>query len=182
MMQKLCKFILSLFGWKVVITVPKFTKSVICIAPHTSNWDFIIGKLAYSAAGLTAHFMIKQEWFFFPFNLIFNAIGGIPVARNKKTRLVDQIVEMFKKRDVFNIGITPEGTRGLNPHWKKGFYQIALKANVPIQLAYMDYETKTMGIEQYFVPSGNEEADFAIINAYYKNVTARNPQNFSLNK
>lgn len=182
MKQKICKFILGLFHWKVIVTVPKLNKSVICVAPHTSNWDFIIGKMGYTAAGLTAHFMIKKEWFVFPFNLIFNAMGGIPVSRNKKTRLVDQVVAMFNKTKVFNIAITPEGTRQRNEHWKKGFYHIAVKAQVPIQLAYMDFQRKVLSIEKVFYPTGNEEEDLRQIVDYYKDVKGRYPEKFALHK
>ncbi|MEG1615437.1 MAG: 1-acyl-sn-glycerol-3-phosphate acyltransferase [Bacteroidales bacterium] len=182
MKQKLAKFILNLFHWKVIVTVPKLEKSVICVAPHTSNWDFIVGKLGYTSVGMTAHFLIKKDWFFFPFNLIFNSMGGIPVERSRKTRLVDQVVKMFDKYPVFNVAITPEGTRKRNEHWKKGFYYIALKANVPIQLAYMDFEKKIMSIEKVFYPTGNEEEDFAFINDYYKDVKGKHPEKFALHK
>mgnify|MGYP000766690393 CR=1 FL=1 len=40
-------------GWTVNITVPDYPKCIICVAPHTSNWDFVIGKLAYSSIGRT---------------------------------------------------------------------------------------------------------------------------------
>ena len=46
----------------------------------------------------------------------------------------------FSKRDSFHLAITPEGTRSLAPKWKMGFYHIAVTANVPIQLAYLDYK------------------------------------------
>ena len=76
--------ILRLFGWKVVCSVPDYPKCIICVAPHTSNWDFILGKLAYWSLGRQAGFLIKQEWFFFPMNLIFKAFGGIPVKRRQR--------------------------------------------------------------------------------------------------
>ncbi len=182
MKKQICKFILNLFGWKAVVTVPKFDKSVICVAPHTSNWDFIIGKLAYTSAGLTAHFMIKKEWFVFPFNLVFKSMGGIPVSRNRHTRLVDQVVKVMKESKVFNIAITPEGTRQRTENWKKGFYYIALEAGVPIQLAYMDYSRRVVGIEKVFYPTGNEEADLKEIVSYYKDVKAKHPDQFALHK
>jgi len=46
-MQKFSKWILKITGWKAIIKVEEPAKSVICIAPHTSNWDFLIGKLYY---------------------------------------------------------------------------------------------------------------------------------------
>jgi len=57
------------------------------------------------------------------------------------------MVEEFEKRKSFHLAITPEGTRGLVSKWKMGFYHIALKANVPIQLAYIDYGKKELGIK-----------------------------------
>ena len=180
--QSFSKLIMQIFHWKVVVTIPFQNKSVICVVPHTSNWDFIIGKLGYLSCGFTAHFMIKKDWFFFPLNILFKSIGGIPVERSRKNRLVDQVVDMFNQNKVFNIAITPEGTRKRNEVWKKGFYYIAIKANVPIQLAYLDYEKKVLSIEQLFFPTGDENADFLFINEYYKNVKAKYPEQFALNK
>ena len=85
MKKALSRFILKLFGWKVVVDVPDLKKCVICVAPHTSNWDFIIGKLAYLSIGRYAGFMIKKSWFFFPLNLIFKAMGGVPVDRKQRS-------------------------------------------------------------------------------------------------
>ena len=131
---------------------------------------------------MTAHFLIKKEWFIFPFNIIFKSMGGIPVERSRKTRLVDQVVNMFEKNEIFNVAITPEGTRKYNDNWKKGFYYIALNAKVPIQLAYIDYEKKILSIYKLFTPTGDEKIDFQFIMDYYKNVKAKYPQNFSLHK
>ena len=180
MKKALSRFILKLFGWKVVVDVPDLKKCVICVAPHTSNWDFIIGKLAYLSIGRYAGFMIKKSWFFFPLNLIFEAMGGVPVDRKQRSELTDQIVEQFNCRERFGIAITPEATRKRNSDWKKGFYFIALKAHVPIVLAYIDYRKKEVGLSRTFVPTGDYDRDIVIIKDFYKNVTARNPHNFAL--
>lgn len=76
--MSLSKTILRLFGWKVVCTVPDYQKCIICVAPHTSNWDFVLGKLAYWSLGRQAGFLIKETWFFFPMNLLFKALGASP--------------------------------------------------------------------------------------------------------
>ena len=75
------------------ITVPDYPKAIICVAPHTSNWDFIVGELAIRSVGRKAGFMMKSSWFFFPLGYLLKAIGGIPVVRSgKKSSLVDAIV------------------------------------------------------------------------------------------
>lgn len=169
-----------LIGWKTVLTVPDYDKSVICAAPHTSNWDLFIGKLFYWAIGRKTYFMMKKEWFFFPVGPIFKALGGIPVNRNKKTSLVDQMAEVFAERSKFNLAITPEGTRKANPNWKKGFYYIALKAQVPIVLIGIDYGTKTIKAGKVVFPSGDIDKDMREIKLYFKDFKGRNPQNFAL--
>ena len=179
MKQIICKTLLRWCGWKLGphegVELPK---CVICVAPHTSNWDFVIGKLFYTSIGLTAGFLMKKDWFFFPFNLIFKSMGGIPVNRDKRTSLTDQVVEMFQTNDRFQIAITPEGTRKRVDEWKKGFYYIALKAKVPILVAYMDYGKKEVGIKDIFYPTGNAEQDLTVIRGKYKGVTACHPECF----
>lgn len=179
-MQKLSKFILKTFGWKINIQVEEPSKSIICVAPHTSNWDFIVGKLSYSALGREASFLIKKSWFFFPMNLFFNAIGGVAIDRSKKSSVTEQMAEEFEKRATFHLAITPEGTRSLVERWKMGFYHIAKKANVPIQLAYIDYAKKEMGVMAIFHPTDNEAADLKTIENYYRNISGRFPEKFNL--
>ena len=108
------------------------------------------------------------------------ALGGIPVDRSKKTSLTDQIAEEFQKHDQFQIGITPEGTRKYNPEWKRGFYYIALKANVPIVLASIDYEKKELGYKKIIHPTGNYDTDIIEIKSFYKNVKGKRPELFGI--
>ncbi|WP_300697936.1 1-acyl-sn-glycerol-3-phosphate acyltransferase [uncultured Bacteroides sp.] len=169
-----------ILGWKTNVTVPNYDKCVICAAPHTSNWDLFIGKLFYGAMGRKACFMMKKEWFFFPLGLIFKSIGGIPVNRGRKSSLVDQMAERFANSKRFQLAITPEGTRKANPEWKKGFYFIALKAQVPIVLIGVDYRTKTITSTKAIMPSGDLEKEMREVKLYYKDFEGKNPKNFAL--
>ncbi len=83
--MKISSLILKLFGWSVTCSVPDYPKCIICVAPHTSNWDFILGKLAYASLGRKAGFLMKDTWFFWPMGVFFRSIGGIPVPRKKKS-------------------------------------------------------------------------------------------------
>lgn len=169
-----------LLGWKTNVTVPFYDKCVICAAPHTTNLDLFIGKFFYGAIGHKASFMMKKEWFAFPLGIIFKAIGGIPVDRKHKTSLVEQMAEQFARSKKFNLAITPEGTRKRNPNWKKGFYYIAMKAQVPIVLAGIDYETKTISATKAIMPSGDFEKDMREIKLYYKDFKGKHPENFTV--
>ena len=53
-------------GWRKEVTTDLPTKGIICLAPHTSNWDFIIGLLYSRAEGIWSNFLMKREWFFWP--------------------------------------------------------------------------------------------------------------------
>lgn len=181
-MQKLCASILKKLGWKIEGLRDYPQKCVICVAPHTSNWDLIMGKLVSVSMGRKSNFLIKKTWFFFPMNILFNAIGGIPVDRSKKTSLTDQMAKIFAERDSFELAITPEGTRGKNSDWKKGFYYIALGANVPIVIAILDYGKKIVTFEAEFVPTGDVDKDLQKIKSYYIGATGKNRENFTFDK
>jgi len=179
-MKSVCRLVLNLIGWKIVERVKLPDKSVICVAPHTSNWDLLLGLIVYKSMGRRAYFLIKKEWFFFPMSLIFKMLGGIPVDRSRKTSLTDQMTERYNSMDKFEVAITPEATRKRNPEWKKGFYYIALAANVPIVVAAIDYKKKEVDFKKIIIPSGDVDADMLEIKEYYKDVSARHPKNFAL--
>ena len=84
----LCKLLLKTFGWKFSGTLHDVNKAVVVAAPHTSNLDFIIGKLAYCMYNIKVSFLIKKELFFFSLGNILRAIGGIPVDRKKKNNII----------------------------------------------------------------------------------------------
>ncbi|MDR0971576.1 MAG: lysophospholipid acyltransferase family protein [Bacteroidales bacterium] len=182
-MKRFARFLLWLFGWKLVGEAQKeMQKCVFIEAPHTSMWDFVWGRLGLWQLGVNVRFFIKKEMFFFPLGGILKALGGIPIDRKKSTKMVDQVVEMFNRSDRFCILITPEGTRKYTENWKKGFYFIAQKANVPIFLGYLDYEKKEGSGGKIFYPTGNYEEDILIIKDYYKDKVAKYPENFNLSK
>lgn len=161
------KLMLKLFGWKVNCTIPNYPKSIICVAPHTSNWDFVLGEFAYWSVGRKAGFLIKAAWYFFPMNLLFNALGGIPV-RHRGRSLVDSLTQKFQERDFMTIAIAPEGTRSKVDEWHTGFLRIAYGARIPIVLGAIDAEHKTVHLEKTFCPTGDLEADMKVVREYYK--------------
>jgi 1-acyl-sn-glycerol-3-phosphate acyltransferase len=177
-MKKLMRIILNLLGWKIDKNVPDgVKKAVIVMGPHTSNWDFVIGKMAFITFGIKAKFLIKKELFFFPFGYLLKAMGGIPVDRNANNNFTEQAVDYFNNNDSMYLVFTPEGTRKYNPNWKKGFYYIAQKANVPIYIGYMDYERKIGGFHSLFQPTGNADKDILAIKDVLKQYKGKFPEN-----
>ena len=181
MLQRFCSWLLyKRMGWTKRVTVDHPDKYIICLAPHTSNWDFIIGQLYMRAEGMHNHFLMKKEWFFWPLGPIFRAMGGIPVWRSKHTSMTDNLATTAREADTFHLCITREGTRSLNPDWEKGFYFIALKAKLPILLYAADYERKLIACTRVVIPSGDVEADMKTIKLYYKDFKGKKPELFTI--
>ena len=180
MITKLLIIILKNLGWTIKgeLTQPD-TKCIIVAAPHTSNWDYIIGRLACYDLGLPLHYLIKKEACFFPLNFIIKGTGGIPIDRSKRTGLIPKLVALFNEHDHLHLMITPEGTRSWSNKWKTGFYHIALGAKVPLYLGYLDYKKKEAGIGKIIHPSGDIQHDMQVIEAFYRDKTALYPDQYN---
>ncbi|MEN9301816.1 MAG: hypothetical protein RL264_245 [Bacteroidota bacterium] len=175
-MKKIIRFLFWLFGWKIDKTSPEGTKKcVVVVGPHTSNWDFIIGKMAFVTYGVQAKFLIKKEIFIPPFGWILKAMGGVPVDRKQRNNLTETAVKFFNENETMFLVFTPEGTRDYNPNWKKGFYYIAQSAKVPIWVCYMDYERKIGGFHSIFEPTGDVDADIESIKKIMSQFKGRFP-------
>lgn len=181
MLKSICRWLLyKRWGWKVEISVPIPNKYIICLAPHTSNWDFVIGQLYSHAEGVKTNFLMKREWFFWPLGVLFRHWGGIPVWRDRKTSMTDNLATTAKEANSFALCITPEGTRKPNPDWKKGFYFIALKAGIPILLYGVDYDQKRIVCNKVVEPTGNIEKEMREIKLYFKDFRGKRPENFTI--
>lgn len=167
-------------GWTADITEAHPAKFIICLAPHTSNWDFVIGRLFAGAEGITSNFLMKREWFRGPLGPFFRRMGGIPVWRSKHTSMTDNLAETARASETFHLCITPEGTRSLNPEWKKGFYYIALKAGMPILLYGVDYKRRLIQCTRTIMPTGDIDREMREIKLYFKDFTGKNPEKFTI--
>ena len=177
--KAIAKFILWIFGWKMIGGAPDAKKLVLTIAPHTSNWDFVLGKLASWVTGVNTQIIIKKEMFTFFLGPILKFWGAVPLDRSNTGSVVDDIVKLINEKDEFLLAITPEGTRKRNPEWKTGFYRIAVGAKIPIYYAFIDFKTKTMGMSQRFDPTGDYEKDIIEIKNFFKDMEGYHRNQFA---
>ena len=181
MWQKFCKWLLyKRMGWTLEVTESHPEKYIICLAPHTSNWDFILGQLYNGAEGTRINFLMKKEWFAWPLGVLFRRLGGIPVYRQKHTSMTDALAETAQREPSFCLCITPEGTRSRVEEWKRGFYFIALKAQLPILLYGVDYEQKLIKCTKTIIPTGDVDRDMREIKLYFKDFHGKYPEKFSI--
>jgi 1-acyl-sn-glycerol-3-phosphate acyltransferase len=174
---------LKLAGWKVEGSLPAGgSKSVLIAAPHTSNWDLPYTLMVAFALRLNVYWMGKEQLFRPPFRGLMMWLGGIPVDRAKSTNLVAASVDAIQAADgPLQLIVPPEGTRNKTRYWKTGFYYIAAGAQVPIVMAYMDYQKKVSGLGPVFLPTGDIEADMAAIKAFYAQFRGKNAGQFDVN-
>jgi 1-acyl-sn-glycerol-3-phosphate acyltransferase len=167
-------------GWQLEGSLPPHaSKSVFIAAPHTSNWDLPYTLMVAFALRLNIHWMGKQSIFKAPFGGMMRWLGGIPVNREQSTNLVAASTAAIRAADgPLQLIVPPEGTRSKTRYWKTGFYYIALQAEVPIVMAYMDYSTKRSGLGPIFMPSGDIEADMVAIKAFYAPFKGKNAAQF----
>jgi len=188
-MQIIGKVLMKLIGWSIDFNLPEGSnRCVVIAAPHTSNWDGIIMRIAFAGLGIPFKFAVKDSLTKFPFGLIVKPFGGLGINRSKpkegEKRLsqIEQMANFFKQREILALAIAPEGTRSLREEWKMGFYYVAKMANVPITFGYLDYKRKIAGLGGVMHPSEDMEADLRKVMAFYKDIAPKFPEKYSLDK
>lgn len=179
LLQKISAVLLKWGGWTVSVATPDYPKCIICVAPHTSNWDFILCELAITSIGRHSGFLMKASWFFWPLGAFFRSIGGIAVAHKPGVSLTQQLIDKFNSSERLVIAVTPEGTRSRTDKWRTGFLQVAYATKVPVTLASVDFRTRQIQMLTTFNPTGDVDADMRAIKDYYKNCTGLYPEKFS---
>ena len=189
MLKKIAKWVLSLQGWTVDLELPpEAQRCVMIAAPHTTNWDFYFTRVAFFVLGIPVKIAIKDFWTKFPFGLLIKPLGGLGINRRPKKEgevrksYVEQMAAFFDEHDRIAMVVAVEGTRRLTKQWKMGFYHTAKKAGVPITFGYLDYSKKIGGVGGALHPTDDMEADMKVILDFYKNITPKYPEKFSLDE
>ena len=174
----LARGVTRIVGWQFVGEPPAAPQYVLIAAPHTSGLDFLAMLALDFAFQVGAVWMGKESQFRSPLGPVFRRLGGIPLDRNSRHNVVEQAVQAFQCSETMVLVIAPEGTRGRTKRWKTGFYYIALGADVPIVLGFIDYGLKTVGFGPALMPSGDIEADMEIIRDFYEDKKGKHLDKF----
>lgn len=179
-LQALGRAILKSRGFRLHCeSLPNEPRFVLLLAPHTSNWDFVLALAAVLAMDVKANWFAKHSIFKPPLGAMFRAIGGIALNRGSPRQAMEQITEAFRSHDELVFAIAPEGTRKRIARWKRGFYQIAVAANVPIVCGFVDYGTRTAGTGPTIYPTGDYETDIEKIQSFYRTIKPKFPDQFA---
>lgn len=167
------KAVLGALGWRVEGEVPDLPKFVIAVAPHTSNWDFVIGAATMFALDLRLSFIGKHTLFRWPFDMLLRWMGGIPVDRSAPHGLVEDTVRSFAAADRLVLAIAPQGTRKRVQRYKSGFLRIARGAGVPVVLASLDYAARCVRLGPAFAPGSDIDAELARVEEFFSRVKGK---------
>ena len=171
------KFIFhKILGWKIIGYKKLPDKCVLIAGPHTHWIDLFLGIAIRNSVGEDIKFIGKEELFFFPFNIIMNFLGGIPVSRNSKTNTVDQISNLIKSKNEFKLAISPEGTRKKVYKWKSGFYYIAKKSNIPVICISLNFKKRIVTFSKPYFLTGNIDKDTEKLKINFKDSIGKIPE------
>ena len=172
-LEMLGRAVLAMLRWRVEGEVPNLPKFVVAVAPHTSNWDFVIGVAAMFALDLRLAFIGKHTLFRPPFGAVLRWMGGIPVDRSRHHGLVDDSVAAFSRMDRRVLALAPQGTRNPVVKFRSGFLHIARGAKVPVMLASLDYAARRVRLGPTITPGADVEAERARLEAHVAGVRGR---------
>ncbi|MDB9952779.1 lysophospholipid acyltransferase family protein [Porticoccaceae bacterium] len=179
-LRVISRIILKIIRWRVVGSIPTDQrKYVLIVAPHTSNWDFVLFVLAVSVLRLKPSVLIKSTLFIGPLGWFLRYCGAIPVNRSQANSLVSYIASIYQEHEDFVLIVTPEGTRSPNANWKRGFHHVATAAQVPILIVYVDSVIKTIGIEGVMEPTDDIEGDIIKLKKFFDTKSGLKPKNYA---
>jgi 1-acyl-sn-glycerol-3-phosphate acyltransferase len=161
-------------GWRVAGRLPDLPQFVVVVAPHTSNWDFVVGVFLKMGLGLRASFLAKHSLFWWPLGTWLRYMGGIPVDRSQPGGVVESVLARFRSHPQLVLAVTPSGTRRKDARWKTGFYNIARGAGVPVVPVAFDYGSRTATLGDPVPLSGDTETDMAAVQAAFATARGRN--------
>ncbi len=171
------KIVIKFGKWKVD-PFPEIKKAVVLMAPHTSMWDFVYGRLYFATKNRKPAVLIKKEIFKWPLGSILKKLGGVPVDRDNSVAITKQVIKLFEKHDEFYLIITPEATRKKTKNWKKGFIKIARAADVPVIMSYLDCKNKIWGVKGILDMTGSDEEIMERLKKHYQGLTGVHPNRF----
>jgi 1-acyl-sn-glycerol-3-phosphate acyltransferase len=176
MTQRLARLFLRWTGWEVEGQRPAARRYVLIAAPHTSNWDLAYLLALAWALDVKIAWMGKHQLFRGPMGTVMRKLGGVPVRRDRRNDLVQQMADRIEAAEAMALTVPAEGTRDYVAHWKSGFYRIAQRAQVPIVLGYLDYSRRRGGFGPEIVPTGDIAQDMDEIRAFYADKRGRHPE------
>ena len=171
---------LRITGWRVTGAVPAIPRFVAIVAPHTSNWDFVVGVLVMFALDLRVNWLGKDALFDTRLGPVLRWLGGRPVIRESHEGAVADIASGLRREERFILALAPEGTRRRVTQWRTGFYRIAEATRVPILPVSIDWRRHEVCLGTPVQPTGMLTRDIAMLKRCYRAEMGRFPASYGV--
>ena len=142
-------------------------KAIVVVAPHTTNWDFLVGMLTLFALGMRIGWLGKHTLFRWPLRPLMLWLDGVPVRRDSGSGTVAKLVETMRQRETMLLAVAPEGTRRAVSGWRMGFAHVAVGAGVPVVPVAFDWTRRVVAFGPAFTLTGDLAADERTLRAWF---------------
>jgi len=154
-------------------------KYIMISAPHTSLKDYLYTVASFWKRGEEVKILFKNNQVISLSNCFFRKIFGIRFDDITKEG-IDYSVDLINKSDKLILIVPTECCpRKKADRWNTEFHDIAYKVNVPVALGYLDYSDRTIGVGDMFTVTDEKNKDLKKIQNFYKNFTAKVPENYN---
>jgi 1-acyl-sn-glycerol-3-phosphate acyltransferase len=164
--------------WTITGDLPQEPKFVAIVAPHTSNWDFVVGVAAMFALEIRVRWLGKHTLFRWPIGWLLRGLGGWPVKRDAPGGVVAEAVAAMRAEPEFILALAPEGTRRHVDEWRTGFHRIAEQAGVPVVPVALDWAHREVSIGKPEPVTGDAAGDIARLRSRFTAGMALRPDRF----
>ena len=183
--------ILKALGWRFHTTyehdlsrgeVDKFPPKFIAFGePHTHWFDFPMMLLLLWHFRLSpARFPVNGRFFIPVIGSWLRWMGAIPIDPKAGNGMVEVLSGELIASEQMVLHIPPSGAIRKTDYWHSGFRHIALEADVPVFMAYLDASTRTFGYAPPLTMTDDVRSDMDKVRAFYADKRGFKPENESV--
>ncbi len=165
--RSLARLAFRLWRWRFSGSFPDVPKAIVVVAPHTTNWDFLVGVLSIFGLGLRISWLGKHTLFRWPLRPLMLWLDGVPVRRGSRSGTVAKLVETMRQREAMLLAVAPEGTRQAVTGWRMGFAHIAVGAGVPVVPVAFDWGSRLVRLGPALTLTGDLAADERTLRGWF---------------
>jgi 1-acyl-sn-glycerol-3-phosphate acyltransferase len=158
-----CRSLMYFLGWVIPLEDIKRLKSaqpVICMLPHTSAWEGVLGALIFGShfQDTSTRIMMSECYFRTSWSdYLLRNMGFIPVNNKEANGTVNRVSKQLMKNEKYILAMTAEGTRQKKRKFRSGGHYIAQKTGARLIVMNFDYENHCICVSEPWKSTTLEE-------------------------
>lgn len=163
--------------WSFSGHIPKRQRKVILVGgPFTSREDMVIAVACLELSKFKARILVNRNWFRFPWSYFLNSIATLPYLPEDEKALETLLINKLANRKSYAVLLSPEGSLERNDKWNTGFYDAAVRFNIPLCMVTIDHQKRDVRFHSWFEPTGDKQKDLAFIRHFLASSHAKYPE------